>query len=258
MSKSNRKNLPYMELYIGDWERDCNVLSLSAEMAWMKINFKMHLGMQSSFKIHAKGLQILWKSTPEKVQEYIDELLFNDICEIREIKGGYEFLSRRRKKQNSVSKVRSEAAAARWEKEKTNANQMQTKCKNVQNAEYEYDNEVESENEKGGVGENNFAELGEDLSKIEIPLAQLEYELLIPTDWKQQVRMALDREGMYLSEDDFDAEVKRFFSLIKSDGEETKTLKEAKKHFNRWLRKELKSKNTKSEKELEPERRNYG
>jgi len=110
-----KKNLPNIPIYIGDWERDCNILSLESEMAWMKIIFKLHLsGKQSVYKTSTKGLQILWKSNQEKVVEILEELRFNEICEITEISGGYEFLCRRFKKENDLSKIRSEAVNERY------------------------------------------------------------------------------------------------------------------------------------------------
>ncbi len=149
------KNLPNIPIYIGDWERDCNVLSLQAEMAWMKIIFKMHLsGKQSRYKVSAKGLQRLWKSNANEVQEIIQELQFEEIGEITEIKGGYEFFSRRLEKENNISEVRSKAAKNRWNKDSSNANLKQTKSKKVQNTDIDNDNDIENEskNEKGGAG----------------------------------------------------------------------------------------------------------
>lgn len=166
------KNLPHIPIYIGDWERDCNVLSLQAEMAWMKIIFKMHLsGKQSSYKVSAKGLQRLWKSTPAEVEEILKELRFEDICEITEISGGFEFTSRRFKKENQISEVRSEAAKSRWEKEKEDANNMQTSNKNLQNP----DNDIDNDNDNDFKNENDiekkvveiFNSICKDLPKVQ-------------------------------------------------------------------------------------------
>ena len=146
----NKKNLPNIPIYIGDWERDCNVLSLESEMAWMKIIFKLHLsGKQNIYKTSTKALQILWKSTPEKVLEILDELRFENICEITEITGGYEFLCRRNKKENDISKIRSEAVSERYKdnnntkKTKSNSTKpLQKTYKNLQNTENENENDI--------------------------------------------------------------------------------------------------------------------
>lgn len=145
-----KKNLPNIPVYIGDWERDCNVLSLEAEAAWMKIIFKMHLaGKQSTYKTSTKGLQILWKSSPEKVQEIISELKFNDIGGISEIDGGYVFLCRRIAKENHLSEVRSEARKSGHDKIKTSTKPLQNDYKSLQNT----DIDIENEKGKGVVGE---------------------------------------------------------------------------------------------------------
>lgn len=145
-----KKNLPNIPIYIGDWERDCNVLSLECEMAWMKIVFKMHLsGKQSVYKSSTKGLQILWKSNLEKVNEILEELEFNNICQITEIKGGYEFLSRRLQKENSISEIRSivasESHKSRKKTKNDDAKPLQKDCKTLQNTEIEIENEIKDE-----------------------------------------------------------------------------------------------------------------
>ena len=58
-----KKNLPNIPLYIGDWEKDCNVLSLESEAAWLRIVFKMFTnGKQSTYKLPTKGLQNLCRN----------------------------------------------------------------------------------------------------------------------------------------------------------------------------------------------------
>ena len=150
----SKKNLPHIPLYIGDWERDCNVLSLEAEMAWMKIIFKMHLsGKECTYKTSAKGLQILWKSSPEKVKEIIAELQINQICGITLLTEGYEFTSRRLEKEKGTSKVRSDAAKARYSKnEKQTKPNCKTPAKRVQNTDIDNDNDIDIDNEN----ENDF------------------------------------------------------------------------------------------------------
>lgn len=138
---ANKKNLPHIPIYIGDWERDCNVLSLEAEGAWLRIIFKMFTkGKQSLYKIPTKSLQNLWRCGPEKMQEILDELRFNEICEITDFDGGYEFLCRRFKKENELSKKRSEAVSKRY---KTPTKPLQKPNKTLQNA--DNDNDIDSD-----------------------------------------------------------------------------------------------------------------
>ena len=38
----SKKNLPYIDLYTGDWIKDCSILSCKAEGAWLRIVMKLH------------------------------------------------------------------------------------------------------------------------------------------------------------------------------------------------------------------------
>lgn len=106
-----KKNLPNIPIYIGDWERDCNVLSLESEAAWMRIVFKLWTkGKQNSIKMPAKSLQNLWRCDETKMKEIINDLQFNDIADISVTEGFVEFTCRRFVKENELSKVRSNAA----------------------------------------------------------------------------------------------------------------------------------------------------
>lgn len=78
-----KKNLPNIPLYIGDWQKDCNVLSLESEGAWLRIVFKLWTkGNASEYNIHIKSLCNLWGSTIEKANVIINELIDNNICKI--------------------------------------------------------------------------------------------------------------------------------------------------------------------------------
>ncbi|WP_417357641.1 hypothetical protein [Flavobacterium sp.] len=158
----SKKNLPHIALYVGDWERDCNVLSLEAEMAWLKIIFKMHLsGNEPVYKTSAKGLQILWKCTAGKAAEIIDELSINNICIIDEITGGYSFTSRRLQREKNISQTRSQAAKKRRNKAEENTTTLnKTSAKVLQNTDNDNDNDIDIEVEinadfdgKEGMGE---------------------------------------------------------------------------------------------------------
>jgi len=137
-----KNNLPHIPLYIGDWEKDCNVLSLESEGAWLRIIFKMFSkGKQSNIKIPTKSLQNLWRCSAESVQEIIDDLMFNDICDI-DVEGNFtEFTCRRFVKENKLSKTRSEARKKGYEKNKTTTKPNQNKNKKLQNADNDNDND---------------------------------------------------------------------------------------------------------------------
>ena len=139
-----KNNLPHIPLYIGDWEKDCNVLSLESEGAWLRIIFKMFSkGKQSTIKIPTKSLQNLWRCSAESVQEIIDDLMFNDICDI-DVEGNFtEFTCRRFVKENKLSKTRSEARKKGYEKNKTTTKPNQNKNKKLQNADNDNDNDID-------------------------------------------------------------------------------------------------------------------
>jgi uncharacterized protein YdaU (DUF1376 family) len=141
---ATKNNLPNIPIYIGDWEKDCNVLSLASEAAWLHIVFKMwNNGKQSTYKIPTKGLQNLWRCSIEKVEEIIEELGDFNICGIT-IDGRFvEFTCRRYEKENKLSKTRSNAVSSRY----NNTNSLQTSNKSEQNTDIDYENESENENE---------------------------------------------------------------------------------------------------------------
>ena len=142
----NKKNLPYIPLYTGDWEKDCNVLSLEAEAAWLRIIFKMfNNGKQSSYKISTKALQNLWRVTEENVFCIINELEDNDICGIDKQDRFIIFTSRRYEKENSISEIRREAVSKRKDRTKDIQTTYKTDTKDIQNTEYENESDIESD-----------------------------------------------------------------------------------------------------------------
>lgn len=152
----SKKNLPNIPLYIGDWEKDCNVLTLEAEAAWLRIIFKMFTnGKQSSYKIPTRGLQNLWRCNAEKVQEIISELLDFNICEIKVEDRFTIFTSRRFERENDISKKRSDAVKSRKDRSNTLENDIQntyktsTKGQQITENEDDYEsvNEIEVNNE---------------------------------------------------------------------------------------------------------------
>lgn len=116
MSKESKTgNLPYIPLYIGDWEKDTNMLSLEAEGGWMKIIFKMWSnGKTGIYKISTKALQNLWKKSNAETLEIIQELKDGKVCDIEQVENDFVFKNRRMIKQHYISQVRSNAAQKRY------------------------------------------------------------------------------------------------------------------------------------------------
>ncbi len=154
---STKKNLPNIPIYIGDWERDCNVLSLEAEAAWLRIIFKMFTkGKQSTYKIPTKALQNLWRCSESKMHEILDELTFNEIAEIFVDERFIEFTCRRFKKENEISQKRKEAVSKRSDRKNNSTKDLQKPYKEDTNTLQTPDIEIENENkgkeDKGGMG----------------------------------------------------------------------------------------------------------
>lgn len=156
---ANKKNLPNIPIYIGDWERDCNVLSLESEAAWMRVVFKLWTkGKQSSYKIPTKSLQNLWRCSADKMKEILDELIFNEIAEITVEDGFILFTCRRFVKENELSNTRKEAVSKRKDRSEVLQKPYKKDTKVVQITENEDDieSEIRIEKERFLETEDNF------------------------------------------------------------------------------------------------------
>ena len=140
----SKKNLPYIDLYTGDWIKDCSILSCKAEGAWLRIVMKLHSkGKQSSIKIPTKSLQNLWSMDESEMNETLKELELNEICDISYHTGFIELTSRRFKKENEISEIRSKARKSAYEKKKIDSNKNQKEIKILQNT----DNDIDTDND---------------------------------------------------------------------------------------------------------------
>jgi len=91
-------------------------------------------------------------------------------------------------------------------------------------------------------------EKGEDLEKGKVfgksenllKISKLENELKNSFSWKETVCRNIRETGTETSIEEIDDRITQFIKTISGDGEEEKYLKEAKKHFNRWLIIEIK------------------
>src|SRR5690606_10630769 len=138
----NKKNLPNIPIYIGDWERDCNVLSLESEAAWMRIVFKLWTkGKQNSIKMPTKSIQNLWRCSEDKMHEILNDLIFNEIAEIKVDKEFIECSCRRFVKENNLSEIRSKASKGNKNSIKKEKIYKQKVNKKTQNTDIENENE---------------------------------------------------------------------------------------------------------------------
>lgn len=156
MSMANKKNLPNIPIYIGDWERDCNVLSLESEAAWMRIVFKLWTkGKQNSIKMPTKSLQNLWRCSEQNMNEILQDLIYNEIAIITVDSDFVEFTCRRFVKENNISEIRSEASKGNKNANKTSTKPKQNLNKKTQNTDIDIENDIviESKENKKQISE---------------------------------------------------------------------------------------------------------
>lgn len=138
--------VPYIPLYIGDWEQDTNCISPLAEFALLKLTFKL-------FKSEKKGiivtnfntLSILFKSDLAKTKEIFNELYENNILNFEFIEDDkIRIISRRMVRESHLSEIRSNAGKIGGRGNKANQKQKESKkkAKVKQIPEYEYDNDI--------------------------------------------------------------------------------------------------------------------
>lgn len=109
----------------------------------MRIVFKLWTkGKQNTIKMPAKSLQNLWRCSPEKMREILDDLIYNEIAEIKEEKGFIEFTCRRFVKENEISQIRRKAANSKSNQEQ---NDSKPKAKGGQNTDIDYEDEDDNE-----------------------------------------------------------------------------------------------------------------
>jgi uncharacterized phage protein (TIGR02220 family) len=134
---------PYIPLYIGDWEKDTNTISLEAEGALLKLIFKLwNADEKGLLSISFSQLAILLKKSEEMTVKILSELKENNILNIEflpEKKAKIE--SRRMLKDVAISKIRSEVGKKGGRPEKQT--KSKTKAKVKQNTEYDIDNDIE-------------------------------------------------------------------------------------------------------------------
>ena len=138
--------IPYIPLYIGDWEQDTNCLSLQAEAAWLKIIFKMHKDDKSGiYKTSTKSLQNLWKTDTNGVQEILNELIENNVCGL-EIGETIIFSNRRMIREREISEIRSKSVQKRYKTPTKDG------TKGIQNT--DIDNDIDNDNKGDSFGKS--------------------------------------------------------------------------------------------------------
>lgn len=154
---------PYIPLYIGDWERDLNCVSLEAEGAAIKLVFKMwNTPQRGLLSICFSQMAILFKKSEPEARKIFDELRRNNIFDVKVISvDEVEISSRRMLREAHLSKVRSEAGKEggrpKSESKKQNKSKTKPKAKQIpdNDIDIEDDNEVKNTS-KGVQGEKSL------------------------------------------------------------------------------------------------------
>lgn len=140
--------MPYIPIYIGDWEQDTNCISIEAEGALLKLTFKL-------WKSSTKGLALfsfsqiakLFKTSEENAIKIAHELMDNAVLNIEFLDDNkVKFESRRMIKAAEKSETYSingaKGGRGKTKKEKLNKSKSKAKAKLI--PEYEIDNEYEN------------------------------------------------------------------------------------------------------------------
>jgi uncharacterized protein YdaU (DUF1376 family) len=123
--------VPYIPLYIGDWEQDTNCISPLAEFALLKLTFKL-------FKSEKRGvivtnfntLSILFKSNMATTKEIFNELYDNNILNFEFIEDDkIRIISRRMVREGNLSEIRSNCGKEGGRGNKANEKQKESKKK---------------------------------------------------------------------------------------------------------------------------------
>ncbi len=163
--------MPYIPLYIGDWEKDTNCLTLEAEGALLKLIFKMWDAPEKGRLIVGFfQLSILLKKSEENAKKIVSELHENGILNVEFLENNkVKFESRRLLKELSKSLAMRDNGLKGGRPKKQEKKQIKSKSKakakqipdnDIDNV---YDNDIEI---KGGAGENIAADVIEHLNRI--------------------------------------------------------------------------------------------
>jgi len=98
-------------------------------------------------------------------------------------------------------------------------------------------------------GKGEVEEKGKVFGKSEnlLKISKLEIELKNSFSWKETICRNVNETDIKITPEEIDDKISQFIKTISGDGEDEKDLKDAKKHFNRWLMLDIK--NTSNEKQ---------
>jgi uncharacterized protein YdaU (DUF1376 family) len=142
------KKLPYVPIYIGDWEQDTNSISLEAEGALLKLTFKCWKAKPDKgvFVTTWQALSILLKKSEPETRKIVGELRDNNIFDFEDFEQSViKIISRRMYRETQLSRVRSDAAKGIGQEQDSNKSLSKHQQKEIA-FDIEIDNEVEDVN----------------------------------------------------------------------------------------------------------------
>ncbi len=158
---------PYIPLYVGDWKKDTDNISLEAEGALLKLTFKMWDSVaKGSLSIRLSNFALMIKKSEETAIEIIKELAENNVLNISFGEENWiKFESRRMLDEVRKSLINSKNGSLGGRPSK-NKNRIETELKPKLNRIPENENEddiedVSVKNGKRGSGKKPFAILSE-------------------------------------------------------------------------------------------------
>ncbi len=154
MAKKKKKSdpkgkLPYIPIYIGDWEQDVNTISIEAEGALLKLTFKLWKSpVKGEIEMDFNQLSKLWKIPVEEAVKILTELHKNDVLIIEFLpENKAKIISRRmrndRMKSLSAKERGKEGGRGNKKEEKLPESYLKAKAHLFPESESDIDNESE-------------------------------------------------------------------------------------------------------------------
>lgn len=139
---------PYIPLYIGDWKKDADCLSISAQGALLNLIFKLHdAPKRGVFEANLRILSLLFKTDLETTKEIFSEIFLDTkVLDFDNIEDGkFCIKSRRMLRESDISETRS-SSGKKSAKSKSSTKRQQTVNKASTKVEQNPDNDNDIDN----------------------------------------------------------------------------------------------------------------
>lgn len=141
--------LPYIPLYVGDWVKDTNIISIEAEGALIRLTFKLWNSSTRGRVIYSlRQLTILFKKSEKETNDIISELKEADVLNIEFHEHGMvKIESRRMLKAAAISATNSQNASKKSNIKKQHQSEFKAKHQRIHVNDSDIDNDVEYDND---------------------------------------------------------------------------------------------------------------